>query len=143
MSVNPALEMLDSNVLVYAHDLSAGAKHATARALLGRLWNERRGALSVQVLQEFAVNVRRKLARPLSLVETREILLALSEWPIHRPDASDVVAALELQDRYQTTFWDAMILTSARRLGCQCVWSEDLNHGQDYGGVVVRNPFVA
>lgn len=53
-----------------------------------------------------------------------------------------MVATLELQERYQNTLWDAMILTSARRLGCACVWSEDLNSGQSYDGVVVRNPFA-
>lgn len=142
MSARPALEMIDSNVLIYAHDLSAGAKRRTARELIARLWDERSGALSVQVLQEFAVNVRRKLARPLSVAETRDILFALSAWRIHSPGVAEVVSAMELQERYQVTFWDALILTSARQLGCAVVWSEDLNSGQLYDGVEVKNPFL-
>ena len=142
MSDEPALELLDSNVLLYAHDRSAGIKHQRAKELVTRLWNKRCGALSVQVLQEFAVNARRKLPKPLSVAELREIILVLSAWRIHRPEPIEVIAALELQERYQITFWDSMILTSAKSLGCRSVWSEDLNAGQSYDGVVVRNPFA-
>ena len=66
----------------------------------------------------------------------------MNEWPTHSPTVGDVLAAIELQRRYSLSFWDAMILTSAAKLGCGAVLSEDLSAGQDYGGVRVVNPFA-
>lgn len=142
MSDSPPLEFVDSNVLVYAHDRSAGGKQRIAQGLLARLWQQRSGALSIQTLQEFVVNVTGKIPKPLPAAETIEIVSALSEWRVHRPEAMDVAEALALRLRHQVSFWDAMILQSAERLGCRWIWSEDLNTGQSYGRVVVRNPFA-
>jgi len=94
------------------------------------------------VLQEFYVNVTRKVAHPLSSESAARIIADLSVRQIHRPDTNDVLEAISLQGRLQLSFWDAMILTSARRLGCEIAWSEDLSHGQVYEGVEVRNPFA-
>ena len=57
---------VDTNILLYAHDDSAGGKRDQARALVEQLWESRDGCLSVQVLQEFFVNVTRKIAKPLT-----------------------------------------------------------------------------
>lgn len=141
MSANP-LQFVDSNVLIYAHDHSAGVKRERALALLKELWEDRAGGLSIQVLQEFYVNITRKVPQPLSSDVAAQIIADLSTWQIHRPDTNDILEAIRLQTRLQFSFWDAMILTSARRLECETVWSEDLNVGQVYEGVVVRNPFV-
>ncbi len=141
MSDSP-LQFVDTNILIYAHDRSAGLKHDRAIALLKDLWEARAGGLSIQVFQEFYVNVTHKVAHPLSPEETAQIIADLSTWQIHRPDTNDILEAIRLQTRLQFSFWDAMILTSARRLGCETVWSEDLNAGQAYEGVVVQNPFV-
>lgn len=143
MSASAALEFVDSNVLVYAHDRSAGQKQKTARALLDRLWQERCGALSIQVLQEFAVNVTAKIPRPLPAAEAGEVVTLLAQWHLHVPAPPDIVAALGLQHRHQISFWDAMILQSAVRLGCRRLWSEDLSSGQLYDGVELRNPFFS
>lgn len=140
MNTSP-FQFVDTNLLVYAHDSSAGLKHEQARTLLQALWRERNDALSIQVLQEFHATVTRKVARPLALETSAQILGDLSVWPVHRPDANDVLAAIQLQARWPLSFWNAMILTSARRLGCAAVWSEDLGTGADYG-VLVRNPFT-
>lgn len=141
MSANPP-QFVDTNILIYAHDLSAGPKHDRARGLLQTLWRERAGGLSIQVFQEFYVNVTRKVAHPLSPESAAQIIADLSVWQIHQPDTNDVLEAIRLQGRLQLSFWDAMIMTSARRLGCEIVWSEDLSHGQVYEGVEVRNPFI-
>lgn len=141
MSGRPPLEFVDTNVLVYAHDRSAGAKQFAARALLARLWRERVGALSVQVLQEFAVNVTAKIARPLPAAEAAAVITALAEWRVFSPQAADVVAALDLRTRAQVSFWDALVIHSANQLGCRVLWTEDLNPGQRFGEVEVRNPF--
>ncbi len=140
MSANPR-QFVDTNVLIYAHDRSAGEKHAQAVSLLKRLWQDRAGCLSIQVLQEFYVNVTRKVAQPLAPEAAAQIIADLAVWEVHSPNVSDVVSAIQLQTRYQLSFWDAMILTSAQQLDCETVWSEDLNAGQEYGNAVVRNPF--
>ena len=140
MSAN--LQFVDTNVLIYAHDRSAGSKHEQARTLMHELWDTRAGCLSIQVLQEFYVNITRKVAQPLAPEAAAEIITDLSAWSIHRPDVSDLLEAIRLQTRLQLSFWDAMIIASANRLGCHTVWSEDLNAGQTYGDTVVKNPFV-
>lgn len=140
MSANPP-QFVDTNILIYAHDTSAGAKHDRARALLQALWQERAGSLSIQVLQEFYVNVTRKVAMPMTPEAAAAIIGELAAWPVHRPDVNDVLEAIRLQTSRQLSFWDAMILTSARRLGCATLWSEDMSHGQQYEGVTVINPF--
>jgi len=140
MSDSP-LQFVDTNILIYAHDRSAGVKHDRARALLLDLWQDRAGGLSIQVLQEFYVNVTRKVARPLSPESAAQIIADLSVRQIHRPDTNDILEAIRLQTRLQLSFWDAMILTSARRLGCATLWSEDMSHGQQYEGVTAINPF--
>lgn len=134
-------QFIDTNVLIYAHDASAGAKHDRARALLRDLWENRAGCLSIQVLQEFYVNVTRKVAQPMSPDSAGRIIADLGAWPVHRPNVDDVLEAIRLQTSRQLSFWDAMILTSARRLGCEVVWSEDLSHRQTYETVTVMNPF--
>lgn len=141
MSVDNPLQFVDTNVLVYAHDRSAGAKHDRAKALLAELWESRTGCLSIQVLQEFYVTITRKVANPLSRQTASQIIADLSAWKMHSPNAQNVLEAINLQDRYDVSFWDAMILTSAAQLGCQTVWSEDLNAGQRFGEVRVVNPF--
>ena len=75
-------EFIDTNILIYAYDSSAGAKHAVARELVGQLGSTRDGMLSVQVLQEFYVTVTRKIAVPLSQNVAIERLRVLGEWPM-------------------------------------------------------------
>ena len=135
------LEFVDTNVLIYAHDLSAGKKHIQARALIRDLWESRRGCVSVQVLQEFYVNVTQKVANPLTSETASQIIAGLAVWQVHRPGVDDVLDAINMRDRYQISFWDAMIITSALHLGCETLWSENLNPGQEYRQVVVTNPF--
>ena len=65
---------VDTNILMYAHDTSAGAKHERAKALVEELWRDRTGVVSTQVLQELCVNLRRKAGRPLDRKATREIV---------------------------------------------------------------------
>ena len=141
MSDPSALQFVDTNILIYAQDRSAGAKHLQAKKLLQDLWHTHAGSLSIQVTQEFYVNVTRKVAKPLSPALAARIIADLSVWNVHRPGVEDVLDAIGLQTRYQLSFWDAMIIVSAQQLGCKTLWSEDLNSGQVYDGVTVRNPF--
>lgn len=132
---------VDTNVLVYAHDYSAGVKHDQAQALLEQLWESRDGCLSVQVLQEFFVSVTRKIAKPLGADTAKEIIADLSHWHVHVPAADDVLGAIGIHQRTGISFWDAMIIRSAAEMGCAVLYSEDLNAGQEYSGVRAENPF--
>jgi predicted nucleic acid-binding protein len=132
---------LDTNILVYAHDQSAGEKTAKAQELLAQLWKEGRGVLSTQVLQEFCVNVRRKFQQPVKPEQVREAILVYRKWRMVVNRAESVLRALEIEKRYQLSFWDAMIVQAAESAGCEILYSEDLSHGQEYEGVLVVNPF--
>jgi predicted nucleic acid-binding protein len=133
---------VDTNVLVYAYDETAGAKRDTARTLLERLWETRRGCVSVQVLQELFVTLTRKVPAPLATATATRVVEDVAEWKIHAPDARDVLAAIRFHGRHRISFWDAMIVQSATQLGCDVLYSEDLNAGQRYDGVLVVDPFA-
>jgi predicted nucleic acid-binding protein len=134
-------EFVDTNVLVYAFDRSADTKHAVAQELLRRLWQDRTGCVSVQVLQEFYTTVTRKISRPIPGPEALELVHDFTMWTTHAPDAGDVEAAIRLHQALQFSFWDAMVVHSALRLRCSILWSEDLTHGQRMHDLQVLNPF--
>jgi predicted nucleic acid-binding protein len=134
---------VDTNVLVYAYDLSAGDKHDRAREMIEDLWLTRTGCISVQVLQEFFVNVTRKIPKPLPTAQAKEIITDLGYWKTHSPSAWDVGEVIELHERLSLSFWDAMIVRSATSLGCGTLYTEDLNSGQSYDGIKAKNPFSA
>lgn len=141
MNAEQGLEFVDTNVLLYAYDRSAGDRHEAATRLVGEIGAARRGATSIQVLQEFYVNATRKIAEPLGHDTAVRRLEALSRWSVHVSQATDVMAAAGLSRGSMLSFWDAMIIHSAAALGCAVLWSEDLNDGQRIGRVTVRNPF--
>jgi predicted nucleic acid-binding protein len=134
---------VDTNILVYAHDETAGEKRDLARLLLADLWESGAGCLSVQVLQEFFVTVTRKVPKPLDAGSAAAIVADLSHWRVHSPRPDDVLSAIDSHRRQDISFWDAMIVCSAASLGCGILYSEDLNPRQQYEGVRVRNPFLA
>jgi len=135
-------QFVDTNVLVYAHDASAGAKRTAARLLLERLWISGDACASIQVLQEFYVSVTRTVPRRLDAREASQAVRDLSAWTLFVPQTDDVLAAIELHQRVGISFWDAMIVRSAAELDCAVIWSEDLNANQVYEGVPVMNPFA-
>jgi len=141
MSAANPLQFIDAGIVLYAHDASAGEKHARARELIKQLWLSETGCLSVQVLQEFYVNVTQKVPQPITREAAAQIVADLSAWKIHSPTAEDVLEATRLQQRYALSFWDAMILASALQMNCHVLWSEDLQAGSSYGPLTVVNPF--
>lgn len=141
MSDEEIPEFVDTNVLLYAYDRSAGSRHDCAAKLVGGLGTGRRGATSIQVLQEFYVNATRKIAKPLDHEAALARIRVLSRWLVHVPHPPDVAAAAQLAEGSRLSFWDAMIVRSASALGCAVLWSEDLNDGLEIAGVTVRNPF--
>src|SRR5258708_20686954 len=99
---------VDTNILVYAHDFTTGAKHERARALIEKLWGSGGAVLSTQVLQELCVNLRRKAARPLSIEGTRRLIEDYSRWELVVTTAEAVRGALDLESGNQISFWDAL-----------------------------------
>ena len=131
---------LDANFLVYAYDKSAGTRHATACGKLEEFWTgSRQPYLSIQVLQEFHVNLLRK---GYGLENSTELISAFLDWPVIENTKELLRSALFIQERHQLSFWDANIIAAAQAAKAKELWTEDLNEGQDYGGVVVVNPFV-
>ena len=142
MSAEPAREFVDTNVLVYAYDASAGAKAELARVLVAGLWRSGQGCISLQVLQELFVTMTRKVPKPMPAARAATLIEDLSQWTLHEPVRADVLAAIELHRLRRVSLWDALILHSARQLRCSTIWSEDLNAGQAFGSTRVRNPFA-
>lgn len=132
---------VDTNVLIYAHDAEAGAKHEVARELLRDLWERRTGALSPQVLQEFYVNVTRKIALPLPKPAARAVVDSYAVW-CGETTPAEIAAAFRIEDEACIGFWDALIVAAARKAGAERILSEDLNAGQTIAGVRIENPFL-
>jgi len=128
---------------MYAHDTVAGGKHARAKALVEELWQNRSGVVSTQVLQELAVNLRRKAGKPVDAKGTREVVSDYLSWQVVVNSGESILEALELETRYQISFWDALVVQAAQASGAEILYSEDLSDGQTYGSVRVINPLRA
>ena len=133
---------VDTNLLIYAHSREAGEKNRKARALIERLWHDRSGILSTQVLQELYVNVSRQTERPPSLGEARRLVAAYMSWEVVVNDGDSILRALDLERRYRLSFWDALIVQAANATAAAALYSEDLSHGQTCGIVEVINPLL-
>jgi predicted nucleic acid-binding protein len=133
---------LDTNILVYAHDATAGAKHERAAALVGDLWDSQTGVISVQVIQEFYVTVTKKVSNPVESKTAERWVSNYLNWLVVENDGYSVLRAIEIENRYQVSFWDALIIQAAETAGVKRLLSEDLNSGQMYGNVLVENPLV-
>jgi predicted nucleic acid-binding protein len=137
-----AMRFVDTNILIYAIGLQPAPpeKKVIAREILARSDI----ALSVQVLQEFYVQATH--ARRSDALSHDLAVRLIEKWQRFRVQDNTVAvlqSALRLKERFQTSYWDAAILAAAKAARCQQLLSEDLNHGQDYDGVVVVNPFLA
>jgi predicted nucleic acid-binding protein len=131
---------VDTNVLIYAHDVDAKEKHSVAKETVSELWANRNGVLSVQVLQEFYFNATRKLSKPLSKKYARAIVDQYSIWCIDTTPA-EIAVAFRIEDEARLGFWDALICATALKARAERILSEDLNAGQKIAGIRVVNPF--
>jgi predicted nucleic acid-binding protein len=132
---------VDTNILLYAHDPSAGTKRDRARQVLERLWMSGEGVLSTQVLQELCVNLQRKVKPAVPPIEIRRLLQDYLSWDVVANTPESTIHALEIEMRYKISFWDALILHAAEIGGAAVLYSEDLASAQKYGSVRVVNPF--
>jgi predicted nucleic acid-binding protein len=136
-----ALEFLDTNVLVYAYDVSDLRKQQIAQRLVRRAVAGEIAASS-QVLGEFAVTLLHKVTPPAKPEDLMALLDTLGPIRLVPIDGDVVLRAVQARAQYGVHFYDGMILAAAERGGCQKIWSEDLNAGQQYFGCVVENPFA-
>lgn len=132
---------VDSNVLLYAHDPESGEKQATAAKMLDELWAAGTGVLSTQVLEEFYVNVTRKLR--VRHEAARELVRLYARWNRRPIEPADIFVACELEQQSKINFWDALIVAMASKAEAAKLLTEDLQHGRTILGVRIENPFKA
>jgi predicted nucleic acid-binding protein len=137
----PGLDFLDTNILVYAYDVTDPAKQGVARELVRKAVA---GGLviSTQVLGEFAATLLHKLIPAPSSDDILALLDTLAPIRLITPDHDMIRRAVEAKAAYGIHFYDGTIVAAAERAGCERIWSEDLNAGQKYFGVAVANPFA-
>ena len=133
---------VDTNILVYAHDLDAGNKHEVAAKTISQLWERKNGVLSTQVLQEFYVTLTRKMFRPLKKVTARRVLQSYFSWQVVINDPQIIMQASEIEEAYNISFWDALIVSAAYSKNVATILTEDLTHGQYIEGILIENPFI-
>ena len=131
---------VDTNVLVYAVDRADPVRRARAREVLA-LGADGGLVVSAQVLAEFLV-VTRRLAVPVAPAVARELARTIAGAAEVIAQSSELVlAASERAEREQLSLWDAMIVQAAVDAGCDVLLTEDLQHGREHDGLVVRDPF--
>jgi predicted nucleic acid-binding protein len=133
---------VDTNVLVYARDRTDEEKNRVALAWLSALWDAHAGRLSWQVLQEYYVTVTRKLDFARDPALAREDVASLVTWRPIPLELGIIDAAWSIEDRFQLSWWDALIVAAAQAMDCTHLLTEDLQDGQVLDGVTVISPFT-
>jgi len=135
-----ARTFLDSNILVYAEDSAAPVKQKKAIDLIVEHGSKRTGVVSLQVLGEYFFAATRKIH--LDPGTARSQVEFYSRFHLVEPTVSDVLAAIDLHRLHRFSYWDSLILQCAIRSGCRVLLSEDMQHGQEFNGVKIVNPFL-
>jgi len=131
---------LDTNIIVYAVGEAPNEKQK--RAIASGLLESSDFGISAQVLQEFYTTVTSKIAVPLSTDMAFALIDSLLKFPFVAVDQGIVTQGIRNSIKYRISYWDGAIIAAAERLHCKILYTEDLNHGQVYGSVEVRNPFI-
>ena len=132
---------IDTNIIIYAYDVTAGKKHDTARIIISDLWDSGLGVISTQVLQEFFVNVVRKIPKPIDKQQATEIVRDFLKWHVVVNTGDSIIDAIDICLRFGYSFWDSMIIEAAIKGGATVLISEDLQDGRVVSGVSIKNPF--
>jgi predicted nucleic acid-binding protein len=132
---------VDTNILVYAHDLDSGKKHDIAQKSIMNLWDTGTGVISTQVLQEFYITLTRKVPVPLKKSQARRILNNYLAWDVAVNNGETILQAIEIEENYHISFWDALIVSAAYFKNAAIILTEDLNEGQQIEGITIVNPF--
>jgi predicted nucleic acid-binding protein len=127
--------------LVYRRDSAERLKQPKAARWIEALWRSRTGRLSFQVLTEFYQTVTRRLQPGLSARQAREEVREFFAWNPIPVTPAITENAWAIEDRFRLAFWDALIVSAALASRCSFLLSEDLQDGQNLGGIQVVNPF--
>lgn len=130
---------LDTNIVVYANDKRDKYKQDKALELITGLMKANRGTISTQVLQEYTFVALRKLDQKHEII-LRQLKL-LESFEVVRQSPEMIRRAVEIMDSYKIGFWDSCIISNAEYANCTVIYSEDLNAGQYYSGIRIKNPF--
>jgi predicted nucleic acid-binding protein len=130
----------DTNVLVYSDDPRDSAKQRTALKLIKEHLLLRTGVVSLQVLQEYFVTTTGKLKLDAELAKRR--VEAFAKLHVAEPAVNDILAAIDLHRLHGFSYYDALILRMAKQTGCRVLLTEDMQHGQEFEGVRIVNPFL-
>ncbi len=131
---------LDSNILVYGDDGKEPAKQRIALNLIKDHRQQRTGVVSLQILQEYFVTATKK--HKLDAEIARNKVDIYSKFHVGEPTVSDILAAIDINRLHNFSFWDALVLRMAKQTGCRILLSEDMQHGQEFDGVRIVNPFL-
>ena len=131
---------IDTNVIVYTYDDDAPVKRDEARRIIKDAFINNTGVVSGQVLGETYVTLTKKIG--ISVNNALDEIRRYSRFRVVEITSSLVLRAIEIQADFQLSYWDSLIIAAAGFASCDTVWSEDLNDGQHYGSVTVRNPFA-
>ena len=132
---------LDTNIIIYAYDNSAGKKHEVAREILTGLWDSGLGVISTQVLQEFFINVTKKIPKPIDIDLAKGIIEDFLRWDVVVNDGECLLDAIDILVEHNYSFWDSMIIQAAVKGGAELLLTEDLEDGKVVKGVEIRNPY--
>lgn len=133
---------VDTNILVYAYDASAGEKHEVAKKEIAALWDSGRGLISTQVLQELHVTLTKKVPKPISPSLSRQIVQDLLQWKVIVNEGPSILEAIEVQQKHGLSFWDALVVQAAIKGGADVLLSEDFEVGRLIDRLTIRNPFI-
>ncbi|MBZ0272707.1 PIN domain-containing protein [bacterium] len=137
-----AIEFVDTNVLIYAHDANSPGKQRVSIELIERISNNSIGAISTQILLELYNGLTRKLKRRMDEKTAALIVAEAAQWFVFVPNEGDVLQAIEISRRHRISIWDAMNVQAAKQVGAKVLWTEDLNDGQVIDAVRIRNPYA-
>ncbi len=134
---------IDSNIFIYLFDETDDRKRQIAQSLLHTALAEGSAQISFQVVQETLNIITQKLSVPVKLEDAHlfldQVLLPL--WKIN-PNLTLYQRGLAIQNRYQLSFCDSLIVSASLQAGCRTLFSEDLQHGQQIESLTIQNPFL-
>lgn len=134
---------VDRNILVYCRDASEPEKQTIANDWIAQLWKNRCGRISYQYLNEYYLTVTQRLKPGLAKETARVDVKSLQTWNPTSVDKIVIESAWTIQDQYNFSWWDSLILSAAQKLDCQILLSEDMQHLQQVGSLQIINPFVS
>jgi predicted nucleic acid-binding protein len=131
---------LDTNILVYSEDGAARLKQRKALDLIKSHLEQRSGVVSLQILQEYFVTATRKLKLDLGIARNKVEIF--SKFMVAAPTVNDILAAIDMHRLHGFSYWDSLVLRMAKQTGCRVLLTEDMQHGHEFDGLKIVNPFV-